>query len=113
MENQKSRGVAIILAVLLGGIGVHRFYLGRMTSGILMLLFCWTFIPLIIAIIDIIRFIIMSDDEFQRRYGTKTMSSNSSISATEELEKLSLLKERGHLTELEFNEKKAKLLSKM
>ena len=41
----KSKAIAIILALFLGGIGIHKFYLGQAGQGILYLLFCWTFIP--------------------------------------------------------------------
>jgi TM2 domain-containing membrane protein YozV len=33
----KSKLLAIVLAVLLGGFGIHRFYLGHITTGIVML----------------------------------------------------------------------------
>lgn len=43
-----------VLAFFLGGIGVHKFYAGRIGSGIIYLLFCWTFIPAFIALIEFI-----------------------------------------------------------
>ena len=46
----KSRIAAAILAILLGGFGVHEFYLGRGGKGLLMLIFCWTGIPAIIGL---------------------------------------------------------------
>jgi TM2 domain-containing membrane protein YozV len=111
MKEPKSRLIAIILAILLGGIGIHRFYLGQNGAGILMLLFFWTFIPTIIALIDVIRYALMSEADFQARYSGVMV--HSSASATDELEKLAALKEKGHLTQQEFEEKKAKLLAKM
>lgn len=46
--------VYCLLAFFLGGIGVHKFYAGKTSTGILFLLFCWTFIPGFIALIDFI-----------------------------------------------------------
>lgn len=43
---QKNRITAALLALVFGGIGVHRFYLGKIVSGIFYLLLCWTFIVL-------------------------------------------------------------------
>ena len=41
-----------LLAILLGDIGVHKFYAGKTGIGIVYLLFCWTFIPGIIGLIE-------------------------------------------------------------
>ncbi|MBI5972286.1 TM2 domain-containing protein [Staphylococcus caledonicus] len=46
--------IYIVLAVFLGGFGVHKFYAGKTMPGILHLVFCWTGIPHIIAIISAI-----------------------------------------------------------
>lgn len=46
--------VYCVLAFLLGGLGVHKFYAGRIWKGILYILFCWTGIPSIIALIEFI-----------------------------------------------------------
>ena len=43
-----------LLCFFLGGIGVHKFYARKTGAGILYLLFCWTFIPSIIAFIEFI-----------------------------------------------------------
>ncbi len=111
MQNTKSRGVAIILALFLGGFGVHRFYLGRMKSAILMLIFFWTFIPAIIALVDVVRFLMMKDQDFQNRYGDQSPNTvNDKITSVEELEKYALLKEKGHITDEEFQKKKSQLL---
>lgn len=48
----KNRITAAILAFLFGGLGIHKFYLGKAFWGIMYLVFSWTFIPLILGIIE-------------------------------------------------------------
>lgn len=40
--------------VLLGAVGAHKFYAGKIWQGVLYLLFCWTYIPAIISFIEFI-----------------------------------------------------------
>jgi TM2 domain-containing membrane protein YozV len=49
---KKNPTVAILLALFLGGIGIHKFYMGQPVAGILYLIFCWTGIPAIIAFFE-------------------------------------------------------------
>jgi len=49
---RKSPTVGILLALLLGGIGAHRFYMGQIGLGVIYLLLVWTFIPAIIALFE-------------------------------------------------------------
>lgn len=46
--------VYCLLAFFLGGIGVHKFYAGKIGTGVLYLIFSWTFIPSFIAFIEFI-----------------------------------------------------------
>lgn len=62
------RTTAGILAILLGGIGAHKFYLDRTGMGILYLVFCWTFIPAIVGLIEGIIYLTKSDQEFAEMY---------------------------------------------
>lgn len=64
-----SRVAAILFALLLGGLGIHKFYLGRVGWGVLYLLFCWTFIPAVIALIEGIIYLTMTDQAFAAKYG--------------------------------------------
>ena len=66
--DRKSRGISILLALLFGGLGLHRFYLGKLGSGVVYLVLCWTLIPSIIALFEGINYAIMGEAEFQRRY---------------------------------------------
>ncbi len=64
----KNKIVAAILAILLGGFGIHEFYLGRSGKGIFMLLFCWTGIPAIVGFIQGILMLVSNDENFQLKY---------------------------------------------
>ena len=44
--------VGILLALFLGGFGVHHFYLRRTGLGILYICFCWTGIPSLLGFIE-------------------------------------------------------------
>ncbi|OCA71769.1 hypothetical protein BBI00_15365 [Chryseobacterium arthrosphaerae] len=68
MKSKKDKNTASILAFLLGGFGIHRFYLGQTVLGCIYLLFCWTFIPVFIALIDFFIFIFMSQNKFDLKY---------------------------------------------
>ncbi|SHO54284.1 TM2 domain-containing protein [Anaerocolumna xylanovorans] len=64
----KSKVAAGILAILLGGIGVHKFYLGKIGMGLLYLLFCWTAIPAFIGVIEGIIYLCSNDENFQLKH---------------------------------------------
>ena len=63
----KSRIAAGILAILLGGFGIHKFYMGKIGIGILYLVFCWTGIPSIIGLIEGIIYLCEDDSKFANR----------------------------------------------
>ena len=72
----KSKNIAALLAFFLGGLGVHKFYLGQTMQGIIYLVFCWTYVPAIIGFIECIMFLFMSDAEFQKKYCSGNTSSD-------------------------------------
>ena len=69
-SSSRSRTVAALLALLLGGIGVHKFYLGSFFLGVLYLMFFWTAIPAIIGLIEGIYYLTLSEQDFARKYGS-------------------------------------------
>ena len=66
--NWKSKLAAGIFGILLGGLGIHKFYLGKVGSGILYLIFSWTFIPALIGFVEGIIYLSESDEVFARKY---------------------------------------------
>lgn len=68
LRRKYNRIVAGVFALCLGGVGAQKFYLGYDGQGVLCILFCWTGIPWIVALVDGIRFLLMSDEEFDARY---------------------------------------------
>ena len=116
----KDKTTAGVLALLLGGLGAHKFYLGRGLQGVLYLVFCWTFIPAIIALIEGIGYLVMNETDFNLRYNPGMMPITSAhayarVSASSELaadlRSLLDLKNAGALTEDEFQAQKQRLLA--
>ncbi|ANY70666.1 hypothetical protein BBD42_09900 [Paenibacillus sp. BIHB 4019] len=66
--SSKSKVAAGLLAILLGGLGIHKFYLGRPIWGIIYILFCWTYIPAIVGLIEGIIYLLSSDQAFSMKY---------------------------------------------
>lgn len=53
-----------LIAIILGGIGIHRFYAGKWISGILYILFFWTAIPGILGFIEGIVALCRNSDQY-------------------------------------------------
>lgn len=70
----KDKNVAGILALFLGGFGVHRFYLGQTGLGVFYLIFCWFPVMWIIGVIDAIVFFSMDKGNFDRKYNRQLLS---------------------------------------
>jgi TM2 domain-containing membrane protein YozV/Tfp pilus assembly major pilin PilA len=63
-----NKSVLLLLTFFLGGFGIHRFYLGNYFLGILYLLFFWTLIPGLIALVECIVFLFKSSDTIEENY---------------------------------------------
>ena len=71
-DNDRNKYVAALLAFLIGPLGIHRFYLGRTGTAVLMLLLTCTVVGLLATVpwslVDMVRYLVMSDREFAVRY---------------------------------------------
>ena len=61
----RSKLAAGLLGILTGGLGIHKFYLGKIGLGVVYLLFCWTCIPSIIGLVEGIIYLTEDDYTFQ------------------------------------------------
>jgi TM2 domain-containing membrane protein YozV len=65
---QKHQGTATLLALFGGMFGLHYFYIGHHRAGVLSILFFWTGVPLILSLIDGVKFALADEKEFKRRF---------------------------------------------
>jgi len=100
----KNKIVAALLAFFVGFIGVHKFYLNRPVQGVLYLLFSWTGIPAIIAFIDFIVLLVMSQDNFDYKYNYHTAGAGHMLVR----EKQALYREKIQLERLQLQEERKK-----
>ena len=74
-RTDRNKFVAAILAFFLGLLGIHRFYLGRIGTGIIMLVLTCTVFGMAItgiwSLVDLVRYLMMSDEEFDQRYARR------------------------------------------
>lgn len=76
-SGEKSRIAAALLALFIGGLGIDKFYLGKNTAGVVMLvgtlagillLFIPTLVVGLIAFIEAIIYLVKSEEQFQSEY---------------------------------------------
>jgi TM2 domain-containing membrane protein YozV len=111
MKDKKEKSLATIICFFGGGLGLHKFYLGQSGLGVIYLIFFWTFIPGIIAFFEFIVLLLMSDDDFNRKYNLGLPTTSGSVKdATESLSELKKLYDQGIITAEEYEEKRKKVL---
>lgn len=126
----KNKFVAAALAFFAGTFGIHRFYLGQKGLGFLYLIFFWTGIVSIIAIIDAILLFMKDEDDFNEKFNAEYMNymydepiikaepaynpytkqENFDLRPVEQLERLYNLRKVGALSDLEFEFQKEKII---
>ncbi len=62
--SSKSYITAALLAIFLGFLGAHKFYVGKKVLGIIYLLFSWTMIPSVLGVIEGLKILIEGQDKF-------------------------------------------------
>ncbi|MBW2617117.1 MAG: TM2 domain-containing protein [Deltaproteobacteria bacterium] len=70
-EQGVNKVALVLLTFFLGGLGVHKFYLGKYVQGVIYFLFFWTLIPGIIAFVEFIIYACTSDERLQEKYTAK------------------------------------------
>lgn len=72
MNRGKQKVVAGILGILLGGLGIHHFYLGSMGAGVVCLLASLCFgLGALLGLVEGILLLVMKDEEFDARYNQR------------------------------------------
>lgn len=74
----KSKTIGYMLALFLGGLGVHAFYYKKYIRGTLYFLFCWTYVPVLLGWIDML----FIKKWHSRLKGTEYVNNNTTFSLT-------------------------------
>lgn len=65
-----SKTALLLTTFFLGGIGGHKFYIGKIWPGVFYLLFCWTGIPGIIAFVEFIIYAVTDEEKLHEKYSS-------------------------------------------
>lgn len=111
----RNKVVASLFAFFLGGFGAHKFYLGETGWGIAYLLFTWTGIPWLAGFIEFFTLLIGSDEDFDRKFNGNylPLGSVNVLDHAQGIEKLAELRDRGLITDEEFEVKRRQFLERM
>ena len=93
MAKKHSRNIAIVLAVVAGGIMAHRFYLYRLSPIWLLCVFLYP-IVWIFSMIEAWRMYQMTEEEFDDKYNTIEIGTGSLMKEQEALLKQRIINER-------------------
>ena len=63
----KSRITASVLALLLGGLGFHKTYLGAYGAALIYLALCWTGVPMLVSLVEGTRYLTLTDASFKAK----------------------------------------------
>lgn len=57
-----------VLALLLGGLGAHKFYQGNVKLGVIYLCFFWTGIPALLGLVEGILILVADEREYEEKF---------------------------------------------
>lgn len=75
-EKKVNKTIYAVLTILFGTIGINKFYAGKVRSGILSILFCWTGIPTILSIAEFITVLTEKADKEYKIPATSSRRNN-------------------------------------
>lgn len=67
-EKYRYKSTTTLLSFFFGAFGFQKFYLGEKNKGTYSILFCWTFIPSLVGLIDFIKYAVMNDAKYNDLY---------------------------------------------
>ncbi|AGY56967.1 NINE protein [Gloeobacter kilaueensis] len=113
--SEKNRQTAAILAMLLGSLGAHKFYLGRPVAGVFYMLFFWTGLPGLIAFAEGLIYLFQSDAEFGKKFNPQLAYEQPKFlgDPIDTLRRLEALRQEGLISDEEFEEKRRKLIERI
>ena len=65
--SRKNQITVGLLALLLGSLGFHKFYLGAWGWGLVYVALCWTWVPTVAGLVEGIRYLTLRKATFQRK----------------------------------------------
>ena len=70
-DNHNNKNTAGILAIVLGALGIHKFYQGKYGKGLLYFAFCWSLIPAFISVAEGIHYLTETQEEYEAELAPK------------------------------------------
>jgi high-affinity iron transporter len=68
---EKRKTEAGVLALVLGGLGIHKFYLGKYGKGLVYAALSWTLIPTVLSIAEGIHYLTETPEQFETELAPK------------------------------------------
>lgn len=67
-KSMVNKAVLLLITFFLGGLGGHKFYLKKPVWGVIYLLFFWTYIPTLAALIEFVIYAFTSEEKLNEKY---------------------------------------------